>query len=282
MLKKCLMAMALAGVTASHAFAPHTGTWIVTSEANGKPGRGLAIDVQGNTLVMQMYAYDANGNATFYMTSGTIANNQFSSALNKYRGGRYVGSGDLIGQDAGSAGTVSLRFDSGTTGFITLPGEPEKAINRFSFAYGSSPQSLKGAWLLTPLSSTNPQSDYMFLVNENAASQYGSGMVTTQDNRFGCENLVSGPNAGTVACVKLNASNQVAQVYYFKYMVNDGEGLTGPTMEKANISLSVRRVTDPNGFSNGIWLKSEAASERADPAVLLEAIEQAAAVRPAE
>ena len=143
MWKKCLMTMALAGVTASHAFAPHTGTWIVTSEANGKPGRGLAIDVQGNTLVMQMYAYDANGNATFYMTSGTIANNQFSSALNKYRGGRYLGSGDLIGQDAGSAGTVSLRFDSGTTGFITLPGEPEKAINRFNFAYGSARKASK-------------------------------------------------------------------------------------------------------------------------------------------
>jgi len=126
-LKKIAVVGALLGTSLAYAFAPQTGTWIMTSEVNGKPGRGLAIDVQDNTLVMQMYAYDASGNATFYMTSGTLVNDRYSAPLNKYRGGRYLGSGDLSGKEDGSAGTVSMRFVSGTKGFITLPGEAELA-----------------------------------------------------------------------------------------------------------------------------------------------------------
>jgi len=128
-LKKFAVVGALLGTSLAYAFAPQTGTWIMTSEVNGKPGRGLAIDVQDNTLVMQMYAYDASGNATFYMTSGTLANDRYSAPLNKYRGGRYLGSGDLSGKEDGSAGTVSIRFESGTKGYITLPGEAEKEIS---------------------------------------------------------------------------------------------------------------------------------------------------------
>ena len=51
--------------TSAHAFVPSAGTWVVNDELNGKPGRGLAIDVQNHVLVMQMYAYEKNDQPTF-------------------------------------------------------------------------------------------------------------------------------------------------------------------------------------------------------------------------
>ena len=285
MLKKWMAAAALAGVGIAHAFAPQAGTWIVTSELNGKPGRGLAIDVQDKTLVMQMYAYDPSGNATFYLTSGAINNNQYTGTLNKYRGGRYLGSGDLIGQDDGSVGVVKMRFDSGTKGYITFPGEPEKAISRYSFAYSANPQSLKGLWLLTPINSLTPQADFVSLVTDLGPSDYGSGMVATQDGRFGCDNIIKGANAGTVVCVKMNAANQLVRGYQFQYSVNDGEGVSGVTTANLNDPLIVRRMTSTAGDGTGILFKNadaETPADAADPALLRQALEQAVSELQAE
>lgn len=276
MFKKWAALGLLAAAGVAHAFAPQSGTWVVTSEVNGKPGRGLAIDVQDNTLVMQMYAYDASGNATFYLTSGTFSNNQYSGTLNKYRGGRYLGSGDLSGQENGNDGTVSMRFESGTKGYVKFPGEQEKEISRFNFAYGPNPKSLKGMWLLTPLISSTPQSDFVDLVEDLGPTEYGNGMVATKDNRFGCENLVRGPNAGWVMCVKLNAANQLARGYFFKYSVNEGEGFTGVTSTTIDDMLIVRRLTNSSDDGTGVVLKNADTQEPATPAALRKAFEQIA------
>ena len=53
-----LLTTAIATTTCAWAardFTPQAGTWVVSSEVDGKPGRGLAIDVQGNTFFMQVY-----------------------------------------------------------------------------------------------------------------------------------------------------------------------------------------------------------------------------------
>ncbi len=265
-LKKFAVVGALLGTSLAYAFAPQTGTWIMTSEVNGKPGRGLAIDVQDNTLVMQMYAYDASGNATFYMTSGTLANDRYSAPLNKYRGGRYLGSGDLSGKEDGSAGTVSMRFVSGTKGFITLPGEAEKEISRFNFAYGFDPQGLKGIWLLSPLNSTTPISDFVRLERTLAPTQDGNGLVTTAEGTFGCEYQVKGTAAGAVVCAKVTVTGRLQYGYQFNYSVNDGEGYYVSPSSQVYLA-TMRRLTDRAGTGTGIVLKSETHDEAAAPAI---------------
>jgi hypothetical protein len=260
----------------AHAYMPQSGTWVVTSELNGKPGRGLAIDVQGQTLVMQMYAYDASGNATFYLTSGAYKNNQYSGTLNKYRGGRYLGSNERIGQENGNDGEVSMRFESGTKGYIKFPGEAEKEISRFSFGYDTSPQSLFGIWLFTPLAASTTQTDIVKLETLATGSGYGTGFAATSNYRFGCEHLTSGPNAGLVLCIKLNAANGTEQVYYLNYVVNDGEGLAGATPATANKLLVVRRLTTINDEGTGIIFKDAEAQAPADPEALRQALADAA------
>lgn len=278
--KKIAVVGALLGSSFAYAFAPQTGTWIMTSEVNGKPGRGLAIDVQDNTLVMQMYAYDASGSATFYMTSGTLANDRYSAPLNKYRGGRYLGSGDLSGKEDGSAGTVSMRFVSGTKGFITLPGEAEKEISRFNFAYGFDPQGLKGVWLLSPLNSTTPISDFVQLEKTLPATQDGNGLVVNANGTFACEHQIKGTAAGSVVCAKLSLAGRFQYGYQFNYSVNDGEGYYVSSSSQVYLA-TVRRLTDRAGTGTGIVLKSEAQDEAAvpvvDPDLLRQAIERVAA-----
>lgn len=273
MLKKWIAIGALLGSSLAQAYMPQSGTWVVTSELNGKPGRGLAIDVQNQTLVMQMYAYDASGNATFYLTSGAYKNNQYSGTLNKYRGGRYLGSNERIGQDNGNDGVVSMRFESGTKGYIKFPGEAEKEISRFNFGYDTSPQSLFGIWLFTPLGTSTPRSDVVKLEKLTPASNYGTGFVMSADNRFGCENVTSGPNAGLVVCIKFNVANRTEQVYYFDYKVNDGEGYTGTSPATASNLLIVRRLTTSNADGTGITFKDSESTLPADPEALRQAFE---------
>ena len=71
MSKKWLAALGAIVSLSAHAFTPVSGTWIINSELNGKPGRGLAIDVQNGTVVMQVYGYESNGAPTFYMGTST-------------------------------------------------------------------------------------------------------------------------------------------------------------------------------------------------------------------
>lgn len=85
------------GTGIAHAYMPQAGTWVVTSELDGKPGRGLAIDVQNDTLLMQMYAYEASGEPTFYLAVGKMVDSSATAELTRYTGGRYFGSAALSG-----------------------------------------------------------------------------------------------------------------------------------------------------------------------------------------
>ncbi|GAA6118656.1 hypothetical protein [Acidovorax sp. FG27] len=135
-----LAAAALAcGCITTHAapaatgFTPQSGTWIVSAELDGKPGRGLAIDVQDGIVVMQIYNYRADGTATFHLATGQLVNQQMSAPLRYYRGGPYFGSGPLTGVEAGNAGNVQISFTSGSTGIVQFPGEPPVAMERYRF-----------------------------------------------------------------------------------------------------------------------------------------------------
>lgn len=257
-LKKTIAAaLLLVSATLAQAFAPQAGTWVVSSELDGKPGRGLAIDVQNSTLVMQMYAYESNGNATFFMTSGTMANDQYTGALMSYKGGRYLGSGPRSGSEAGNAGTVKIRFTSGIRGFITLPGETEQAISRFNFAYSAVPSSLVGAWTFTSIGSEGMVGDAVQLTKNMGPSSGGNGLVTTADGLFGCEHQTSGAATGLVMCVKVTSSGTLTRGYAFGYSVNEGEGFSQRSGTGTPQDLFVRRLATPGGNLTGIVYKTD-------------------------
>ena len=112
---------------------PQGGNWVITAELNGKPGRGMGIDVQDGKFVMQVYNYTSTGAPTFHIAIGTMDGNKVVAPLTAYQGGRYFGSGPLDGQEAGNAGNVQVVFTSRTTGSIQFPGEEAKAMQRFDY-----------------------------------------------------------------------------------------------------------------------------------------------------
>lgn len=257
MFKKIMTVVALLGAGLAQAFAPQSGTWVVNSEVNGRPGRGFGIDVQNTTMVMQMYAYESNGQPTFYLAVGEVVDNKVTAALNKYTGGRYFGSGDRSGTPAGSPGNVSIRFTSGMTGFITFPGEPEVAISRFNFGYAPTAASLRGVWSFTTGSSAGWLADVTDLVNISSGTSNGNGLVTSSNGLFGCEQQVSGPAAGLVLCVKINTQGQMVKGYYFVYSVNDGEGDWTSADGKPVGALYVKRLINPQGVNTSLVRKSQ-------------------------
>lgn len=123
--------MASGAQAAERSFTPQAGTWVVTSEVNGKPGRGLAIDVQEDTFFMQVYNYQANGEATFHTALGVMQGNTVTAPLTHYAGGRYFGSEARTADEAGQAGNVTITFENGLKGTVQFPGEAPVVIERF-------------------------------------------------------------------------------------------------------------------------------------------------------
>ncbi|MCD2166262.1 hypothetical protein [Comamonas koreensis] len=125
------IALASTGSWAARSFTPQSGTWVVSSEIDGKPGRGLAIDVQGNTFFMQVFAYEKNGDATFYTATGQMDGNSVTAPLIRYKNGRSLGGAMQDAVEDKSVGQVTIHFTNGLKGMIQFPGEQASAIERF-------------------------------------------------------------------------------------------------------------------------------------------------------
>lgn len=138
-----LLALPFAASWAARDFTPQAGTWVISEELDGKPGRGLAIDVQGNTFFMQVFGYEKNGDATFYTATGQMDGNAVTAPLMQYQGGRSFGSDARDAVELGSPGEVTVSFANGLQGSVQFPGEPQRAIQRFEVR---SPQYTASYW----------------------------------------------------------------------------------------------------------------------------------------
>lgn len=153
------------GASAAPSFTPRAGAWAFDPELNGQPGRGMQIDVQGETLVMTMYGYDSAGRGTFYLTAGQLVDNTFSGDMLFYSDGKTFGGMNRDAVLGGSAGIVTMLFVDGTRGVITLPGEPAKSISKLRFGFVDEPDALLGDWYQISLVGAGTESSRMNLVD---------------------------------------------------------------------------------------------------------------------
>ena len=153
-------------------FAVSPGSWVVTGESNGAPGRGMSIEVRDGTLVMAVYNYTATGAATFHLTAGAMNGNSFTGKLMEYQGGRWLGGPARDATEVKSAGEVKLSFSNSTTGTVQFPGEQALPMSRFVFNAPERGKFLSTnvgeAWLLTELDSKNqPVRAGVIAINQN-------------------------------------------------------------------------------------------------------------------
>ena len=113
---------------------PTSGAWIIEDENTGKPGRGVFLDVQDDTIIVQTSDYLDTGEPTFHMgvanlkLDDPLAHLPFAiseMSMLRYADGRYFGSPALSGHEAANAGALHLKFSlkGFGVGDIQLPGE---------------------------------------------------------------------------------------------------------------------------------------------------------------
>ncbi|MBF5005192.1 hypothetical protein [Diaphorobacter caeni] len=127
---------------------PTSGAWIIEAESQGTPGRGVFLDVQDETVIVQTSDYLPSGDATFHMGAGKLKSSATwagdttaTMPLFRYGGGRYFGGPPLTGREEARAGDLTLAFSPqyGTeftdfgTGDVGLPGESVQRIRRLQF-----------------------------------------------------------------------------------------------------------------------------------------------------
>ncbi len=135
---------ALPSSASQGAFSPQAGWWWNP----GEPGRGFGIELQNGTLMVTGAMYDADGNATWYMSSGGMtAEHLYQGSWVRFGGGQTLdGDWRAAGVVDANAGALSLQFSDESNAMMTLPNGRQIALTRFDFA------SEEGLFLEMPVS----------------------------------------------------------------------------------------------------------------------------------
>ena len=117
--------------TGASSFQPESGWWWNESES----GRGFALEVQGNKLVIGGYMYDDSGNPIWYLSAG----NMTSAMVYQGQWEQYANGQTLTGlyqkptQVNANVGSITLQFTSRSTAVLTLPGGRQVNLARYRF-----------------------------------------------------------------------------------------------------------------------------------------------------
>jgi len=112
------------------AFQPETGWWWNAAES----GRGFTIEIQGNTLFMAGYMYDASGNPIWYGTSGTMSSSMlYQGTWQQYANGQTLTGTYHPPSNPGNVGAVTLQFTNATEATLTLPDGRQIPLTRYRF-----------------------------------------------------------------------------------------------------------------------------------------------------
>jgi DNA-binding beta-propeller fold protein YncE len=127
----CMLSMSQPQYVTAHfaPFIPQTGYWWNPAE----PGRGFNIELQGDTVFMAAFLYDASGRATWWGAGpGPLNGGSFSAPLFAATGGPQLTGPYKAPSGTLQSGNIAVSFTSSTTGVATFGGNPFP-IERFSF-----------------------------------------------------------------------------------------------------------------------------------------------------
>jgi len=112
------------------AFQPQAGWWWNAAES----GRGFSLEVQGSTVFLAGYMYDASGNPIWYLSIGTLTGQTYQEAWTQYANGQTLGGAYVLPTLIDPAvGQVTIQFSSAIVGTMTLPDGRLINITRFPF-----------------------------------------------------------------------------------------------------------------------------------------------------
>ena len=116
-------------------FAPENGWWLDLDE----PGRGYAIEVQGNNIFVAGFMYDASGRPVWHLSQGAMTNTgEYNGTWVQYGGGQSLsGPFRLASVVNPNLGGLRLQFSSTAKGNLTLPNGRVIPIEKFDIGFRS-------------------------------------------------------------------------------------------------------------------------------------------------
>lgn len=125
------------------ALAPEDGVWWNPSQS----GRGWFIVSQNHIMVVASYTYASNGDPVWYLSVGeySTSTKRFSATLDLSRNGQCIGCPYRSPSAGGSAGPLSIQFESDAKATLTQNGEVVP-IEKFYFAHPRPIDLLHGEW----------------------------------------------------------------------------------------------------------------------------------------
>jgi hypothetical protein len=111
---------------------PEAGWWWAPNES----GRGYAIEIQGNTVLVTGYMYDALGDPLWYISGAAALTNAstYQGEWQQFANGPALAGAARTSQVVNAdAGALTIQFSSATTATLTLPDGRQLVIERFRF-----------------------------------------------------------------------------------------------------------------------------------------------------
>jgi hypothetical protein len=144
-----LVSLAAAGSTAfaGTVGGPTMGLWYNAQES----GRGYDIDVQGDTMIVTTYVYEASGDPIWYLSSGTYdhATGVFQSTYDSYSNGQCFGCAyQAPDVQSGAAGPITISFHTNQSATLTYPGGSTEIV-KYMYGFPTRTDVLFGEWALS-------------------------------------------------------------------------------------------------------------------------------------
>jgi hypothetical protein len=131
---------------------PETGWWLNLAE----PGRGFAIEQQGNQIFIAGFLYETTGRATWFVSTLTLqADGSFTGGYDRYSGGQTLAGAFKPATKAPPSIAVRLTLTSPTNGSLRFEGPTPQtqrtiALERWAFVAGrpASASTFQNGWWL--------------------------------------------------------------------------------------------------------------------------------------
>jgi len=91
----------------------------------------MSVETQGQTLVVTIYGYAADGRGAFYQAAGALSGQSLDAPIEEFQGGTTFGGAWQSAAPADSPGQIHLHFFDVIHGVVTFPGESPKNITAF-------------------------------------------------------------------------------------------------------------------------------------------------------
>lgn len=135
--------------TAGTVGGPATGLWWNPTES----GRGYNIDLQGDTMIVTTFIFEASGDPIWYLSSGTYNHETgvFTSSYDSYSNGQCFGCAyHAPVVQSGAAGPMTITFATNQVATLTYSnGTGSTQIVKYNYAFPTKTDALYGEWAFT-------------------------------------------------------------------------------------------------------------------------------------